>query len=322
MNIEVNTLGRWRRKWRLDNTYRPWERRPHLWFTTEEERRVNDFVLEQVVAGRPMTYERVRRQFQSIWEEKKAAAAERGQPLLLNFVGSNHFVQDWMGRWNWVCRVARTKRRPNPSDEEQAGFRDEIDELLRTVRHERILNMDETDMRLFCAGRLQFAQRGADEVNKFIIDGNDKQRFTGIASMTASFEKLPLWVIAQGTTTRCEKGYGTREDVVIDHSESGWTTETVMIDYLDWLRQWYDDDEPIHLILDCFAAHRAPWVKVIAAALNIVLHFAVRGPRSDLAREAREGRAEVGGRSPRGSGPHAPSHGAGMQAPDPRRQCA
>jgi hypothetical protein len=31
------------------------------------------------------------------------------------------------------------------------------------------------------------------------------------------------------------------------------------------------------LILDCFAAHRAPWVKVIAAALNIVLHFVPLG---------------------------------------------
>ena len=56
------------------------------------------------------------------------------------------------------------------------------------------------------------------------------------------------------------------------HSESGWTTEDTFIQYLNHVSEYFNN-EPVHMILDVYAAHRTDTVKQIAEALNIKLYF-------------------------------------------------
>jgi hypothetical protein len=58
------------------------------------------------------------------------------------------------------------------------------------------------------------------------IDGNEKDSFTVMATVTAARTKLPPVLIASGKTDRCEvRPFGKdTADHRTDHSESGWTT--------------------------------------------------------------------------------------------------
>ena len=56
------------------------------------------------------------------------------------------------------------------------------------------------------------------------------------------------------------------------HSENGWTTEDTFMQYLDHIAQYFNN-EPVHMILDVYAAHRTESVKQFAEALNITLYF-------------------------------------------------
>jgi hypothetical protein len=65
-------------------------------------------------------------------------------------------------------------------------------------------------------------------------------RRTVLASVTANCEKLDLFAIAKGKTTRCEEGQlGTDQAIISDHSRSGWTTVETFRHYLDYLVEMY-----------------------------------------------------------------------------------
>ena len=56
------------------------------------------------------------------------------------------------------------------------------------------------------------------------------------------------------------------------HSVNVWTTEDTFIQYLDHIAQNFNN-EPVHIILDVYAAHQTESVKQFAEGLNITLYF-------------------------------------------------
>lgn len=62
-----------------------------------------------------------------------------------------------------------------------------------------------------------------------------------------------------------------------NHSESGWINDELFQDYLMHLREYFPDDDELHLILDIYKAHLTDNVKAMAEALNIKLHFIPAG---------------------------------------------
>jgi transposase len=66
------------------------------------------------------------------------------------------------------------------------------------------------------------------------------------------------------------------------HSPSGWTTVDTFRQYLEWLRGFYGDSDPIHLILDAYSVHRSQDTRNIARELNIELHFIPPGWTDEL----------------------------------------
>jgi hypothetical protein len=105
------------------------------------------------------------------------------------------------------------------------------------------------------------------------INGSDKDGMTVLASITADGKKLPLLFIAKGRTERVHQTQiGNVEGHWVNHTESGWETESCFIDYLNKLRVAMGSD-PFHLICDLYAAHRTDAVKAHARKLEITLHL-------------------------------------------------
>jgi hypothetical protein len=58
-----------------------------------------------------------------------------------------------------------------------------------------------------------------------------------------------------------------------DHSESDWIMIETFTHFLDFLRSYYNDQEPLWLILDCYSVHRTENIKKHADKLGIHLVF-------------------------------------------------
>jgi hypothetical protein len=57
---------------------------------------------------------------------------------------------------------------------------------------------------------------------KIGVNGDPKVGFMLIGVITASGEKLPLFLIVKGLTQKCHKQFGRCFPGTIDHSKSGW----------------------------------------------------------------------------------------------------
>jgi hypothetical protein len=71
------------------------------------------------------------------------------------------------------------------------------------VDHEKILNCDETELKILPNGSLTWAQVGADSVSVGAML-NDKDLITALATVTVSRKKLPLCLIAKDVTAPIE----------------------------------------------------------------------------------------------------------------------
>jgi hypothetical protein len=122
-----------------------------------------------------------------------------------------------------------------------------ICDLLSRVDLHRVVNCDET----------AWAPVGVENVD-VCIDASDKEAITVLWSITAAYEKFPLFIIAKGLTARVETSQlGTTEGHETSHSPSGRTMTETFHQYLHWLRAHPGDAEMIDLILDCFTVHRS-----------------------------------------------------------------
>jgi hypothetical protein len=109
----------------------------------------------------------------------------------------------------------------------------------------------------------------------------DKLSITAFGTVTAAGDKLPLWILAKGRTQRCLKKFGQHENVICRQTVAGWTTEPMMLEYLEWLSA-EANGEKICLVLDVYPAHRTPKVKSRAAELGIELLYVPAGATGRL----------------------------------------
>jgi hypothetical protein len=99
--------------------------------------------------------------------------------------------------------LQNSSQTPSVIDKQRQRWLSAIQELLRTVPWNRIINCDETAWLLHPNGILTWADMGAQSVQAK-IDGNAKENFPVVASVSAAGEKLPLEFIATGKTIRVE----------------------------------------------------------------------------------------------------------------------
>jgi hypothetical protein len=151
-----------------------------------------------------------------------------------------------------------------------------IRELVQTVPRSWIVNCDETAWLLHPNPILTSAERGSDSIQAK-INGNKKDCVTVLASVSASGSKLPLVFIAAGKTERVEQSQiGDVKGHWRNHSTNGWQSSETFQSYLENLRSVMGLG-PIHLLLDCYSAHRTDAVKEAAVRLGITLRFVPPG---------------------------------------------
>jgi hypothetical protein len=201
-----------------------------------------------------------------------AAYASTGRdPGALKY--SQHFIDDFKRRYGFLSRRFHLRRRKqDPARRDIVQWIEQITALLLEVPLERIVNCDEAMSRVVPGGLLTWAPIGEDGVSVHANTG-EKEAITALARITATHDKVPLFLIAKGKTECIERSQlGAPDDCVLTHSPSGWTTLSTFHSYLDWLRQSYDD-EPNRLILDYYSVHRSADTRDYAKALGIMLHF-------------------------------------------------
>jgi SH3-like domain-containing protein len=126
--------------------------------------------------------------------------------------------------------------------------------------------------------RKVIAEKGTDTV-KLVCSTGEKLSVTAFGTISAEGEKLPLWVVTKDKTKRCLNKFGDQTDVIFRYSESGWATENLVIEYLEWLSK-HANGELSMLIMDVFPTHRTSRVKEKAMELAIELRYVPAGGTS------------------------------------------
>ena len=268
--IPPSTLYTWRKCYREDQKWSPrdnnWGRGNRI-FTEEEENNLASYVSDIIDQGNLFT----NKDFKEIAIEYYLSIHPGDDIKMFNC--SDGFIADFKRRHKFSSKRFHFKRRPNVTPEQRQHWLEQMGKLLAEVPHSRIINCDETSYCLYPKGLLTWAVVGQDNV-KTLIQGNEKDNMTVIASITAEGKKLPLMFIAKGKTERAENSQiGDIGPHWKTHSESGWMTNEAFQEYLKKLREHFGDNETIHLVLDCYKTHKSELTRNLAKNLNISLHF-------------------------------------------------
>jgi hypothetical protein len=136
--------------------------------------------------------------------------------------------------------------------------------------------MDETCWRLFEAPQKVLSEKVAETV-KLRAPTSEKTSFTALGTISASGQKLLLWVLAKGNTPRSERKFGAHPGVILQHAVSGWATENLISNYIEWLHREIAQGYPAALILDVYSTHRTDLVFQTATANDVELLFVPAG---------------------------------------------
>ena len=202
-----------------------------------------------------------------------------------SFSAGRTLTVNFMKRHDLSLRTPHIKRRTEPNDEIVAEFLQDIEVIKIGFPAERVFNIDETAWRIVNGKLKTIARRGTDSVTIESALNIEKACVTAIAACNRNGDCLPLWVLAKGKTQRCERRYResielkhflASERLVIDHTENGWSDKSLMLRYLAWLRALYPRD-PLCVIMDLHASHRAEEVQQFAGGLGIRIAFIPAG---------------------------------------------
>ena len=293
--VSVRLLSKWRTEVKSNPSYNPkvhYNKLHHAMSERLEEQIVNEIETQFLQPGYFFN--------NSILKVIAKAAFDNAPPedkFRQNFYASDKWCKAFRLRHGYVWRKAHLKKRPALSEKTRqliSNFQQEMRGLHEDLKRSNLLftmaNMDETSWKLAYPGQLTWAKRGAKEV-KVLTSFNPKDDFTSIATVTATSEKLPLFLIAKGKTEKSHKQFGECQEMpdkcYITHSQSGWAKGEVILDYLHFLREAYNKkfsqnphytpQTTIHLILDCYSSHLKEEVRQKASNLKIQLHFIPAG---------------------------------------------
>jgi hypothetical protein len=195
---------------------------------------------------------------------------------LERFCASTTFLHDLEKRQSLSLRTPHQERRTVLDEDYATYFLGRLDSLSNDYPPDLVFNMDETCWRLFEGPQKVLAEKGSETV-KLASRTGEKTSFTALGAISAAGQKLHLWVLAKGTTRRCERKFGTHPDIIVRHTDSGWSTETIIVSYLEWLSREIASGCPCALILDVYPTHRTELVFDTAAAHDIELLFVPAG---------------------------------------------
>ena len=278
--INYKTLESWRRRWRTDPDWTPQYGRPegpHVLSadteTAAEARLEDTYIQEHRLCPRAAV--------------TRVLSEEGKKTLGPEFQAGRTLVENFLKRWNLSMRKPHLRRRTAPDDHAIGRFLLEMNLAQMQFPPSLILNVDETCWRLINGQVRTLARTGQEDVH-VMTRLTEKSDITAIACVTLSGERLPLWIIAKGTTPVCEEKFRTAPNLrraigrhlFVDHSESGWSTGEVMIRYLSWLKE-RNGGRLIYVLWDLHASHRDERVKEWAKNEEIGLLYIPAGQTNE-----------------------------------------
>jgi hypothetical protein len=128
---------------------------------------------------------------------------------------------------------------------------------------------------MFWQPRKTIAEKGVESV-RIEVSGDPKAGFTLIGAITARGQRLPLFLVAKGLTSKCHQQFGKNFTEVADDSKSGWVNQDVFLLFLLFLCQ-NRGTGPVALVLNQYPAHITPLSHLRANEFNINLIFVPKG---------------------------------------------
>jgi hypothetical protein len=204
------------------------------------------------------------------------AAQSDDERHLERFCASSTFLHDMENRQGLALRTPHRERRTHLDEDYAAYFLGRLNDLSNDYPPDLVYNMDETCWRLYETPRKVLAEKGAETV-KLQAAVSEKTSFAALGAISVAGSKLPLWVVAKGTTQRCEEKFGHHPEVIFRHTNKGWATENLIVGSLEWLHREIADGLPCILIMDVYPCHRADAVFAAADANDVELLFVPAG---------------------------------------------
>lgn len=295
-HIPTGTLFEWRSKLIKDSEWRPYayDNSSHRLLSEAGEKELVKKIMDDFNSNRFCPPARVTAMAKEIWLREKGQTDEEkdgDNPDVAWQEGHwkpiprfcHVWQEDFMARHGLSFKAAHAARRSKVEDEQIAKFYSDCQQLFLDYGEDNVINMDETCWRVIDKPLRTAAPKGADGIkSKFDVD--EKMCISAIATISAKGRKFPLWVICKGKTDRCHQRIlddpqlrkaVDREELVVTHSENGWMTEEIAVQYFIWLRQQIQGR--LVLICDVFAAHRGQMAQQEAANQDIAVRFVPAG---------------------------------------------
>jgi hypothetical protein len=202
-------------------------------------------------------------------------------PDFKQFLARNGFITLFKKRNRFSSRRCHLKRRSPPNPELKQQFLGEMAEIVRHANPERVLNCDEISWKSCANGIVTCADTGSQNI-AVNVTGNEKESITVMATITLTETKLPLYLLAEGSTERCQFSQlaelGPHQS---DHSSTGWMTEGTMVCHLDWLHgqlaRLHGKEQEYDLNMDIYTVHIMQSVRAHAALRGFKVHFIPSG---------------------------------------------
>ena len=305
--IPVDTLKSWRKNLKKDPDWRPHHGSPGCprIFTKEQEESLREKIVDVIKKEEYISREQSRAYAREMWERevlpRLTADLDQDGPIMTRNRDDSkaefarvkrnpRFSRLWQKlfelRAGLSYRVPHLRRRTTPNDNYVAHFIEEFEVAKIQFPRSCILNADETCWRIVNGKLKTLALRGSDEVN---VQSNfdAKKSLTVMACCAADGTKLPLMIIARGTTAACEEKFRQHErlrhyinkTLFVDHTERGWSTHEFAKRYLKFLSKQVEERK-IFLLWDLHSSHRKEDVRDYARDHSIHLSFIPAGQTS------------------------------------------
>lgn len=302
--VPEDTIKHWRKKLKVDHDWRPRHGSPGVpkLLTAEQEEKLKKNVQETYIyVNKYLSGLRLKLMAFDTWRNDALksileAAGEEGEHVMTDAVQkqvdevmasapkfSDHWKERFERRQGLTERVPHMKKRSDPKDNIVACFLQDFELAQMQYPKSHIYNVDETSWRIVNGKLKTVCMRGSDEV-RVEVGFDVKEAVTVMAGCSADGKKLPLMLIATGTTERCEDKY--RQDprlrryidksIFIDHTSGGWADADFAKRYIKFVHKAVKKDY-IYLIWDLHASHRSESVKEYAPTKKVYLSFIPAG---------------------------------------------
>jgi hypothetical protein len=170
------------------------------------------------------------------------------------FEASTTFLYIFQNRQGLSLRTLHNGRHSDHDETHIDHFLRKLNLLSNNYPPEFVFDMNKTRWWFCGAPRKVLAEKACDTV-KFESTTGEKTSFTVLAAMSCVGQKSAFWVFVSERTVYCERKFGQHSREILRHSESGWTTENVIIAFIEWLHRETIDCKSCALVMYRDSSH-------------------------------------------------------------------